>query len=158
MFEARKVLSIDDFDYDRLWDESYEAIEIGYVFDRTLTRNMRKATFRQWMEVNLSDPNCNAVVASKDGVDVAYLGGFCDGGVVWINLALYGRFEGSKAYWRSKEFAEVWKSAVIDGMPATKVGTVLRKGSPIIKSQCENYGIRKLEPYGENEVRGLLGD
>lgn len=161
MITIRAVASTADFDFDRLYADSYPDMAAGsYPWPNGMTAPAaRKDYFRAWIDsVILDTTNFLGMVISIDGVDMIYFTIWFTERAAYIQCAMVA-YDGnqSKAYHADQEFIDTWKAYLFD-RGATAIGVFMVKNSPIRQVVMDVYSIpeRAMEPYGEDCEWGVM--
>jgi hypothetical protein len=161
---VKPVSATADFDFDRLYADSYADMAAGsYPWPESATDEaQKKQYFTNWLDANLSDTtNFHGMVVCVDDVDMIYFTLWLTGDVAYIQCALVAYDEnGSKAYHAADPFKSAWQAYVL-GLPGVdKIGVFMVKDSPIRQVVMDVYSIPEsaMELYGDDCERGIMPD
>ena len=162
MITVRPISSTADFDFDRLYADSYADMAAGsYPWPDDMTDEaQRKQYFADWIDGVLVDTyNFHGMVVCVDDVDMIYFTLWLTGDVAYIQCALVAYDEnGSKAYHAADPFKSAWQAYVL-GLPSVdKIGVFMVKDSPIRQVVMDVYSIPEsaMELYGDDCERGII--
>ena len=162
MITLRHISSTADFDFDRLYADSYADMAAGsYPWPDDMTDEaQRKQYFADWINGVLVDPyNFYGMVVCVDGVDMIYFTLLLSTDVAYIQCALVAYDEnGSKAYHAADPFKSAWQAYVLGLPDIEKIGVFMVKDSPIRQVVMDVYNIPEsaMELYGTDCERGIM--
>jgi len=161
MITVRAVTSTTDFDYDRLYADSYEAMASGtYIWPDGMTDEAeRKTYFANWINGVMVDPvNFKGFVVCINDIDMIYFTAWMQGNVAWLQCALVAYDDnGSKAYHAGEQFINTWKT-YLSGLGAAQIGVLMLRNSPTRQVVMSVYNIPEsaMEFHGYDCERGLI--
>lgn len=161
MITVRHISSTADFDFDRLYADSYADMAAGsYPWPDDVTDEaQRKQYFTNYVDVNLSDTdNFFGLAVAIDGVDMAFFCSWRNGDVGFVVCCLFAYDNGSKSYFADPDFKAAWRGYLKQESGVSQIGVIMVENSPIAPAVMSAYDISTLEPHGEDCVKGIMAD
>jgi len=160
MITVRHISSTADFDFDRLYADSYADMAAGsYPWPDGMTDEaQRKQYFTNYVDVTLSDTeNFFGLAVAIDDVDMAFFCSWTDGAVGFVVSCLFAYDDdGSKSYFGGPDFKAAWRGYLKQETGVSQIGVIMVKNSPIAPAVMSTYDISTLEPHGGDCERGIM--